>query len=101
RLRARESVLALVVSCELPFTDGATSDLSGSLNWRNRDQRNGFFKSEKRSGSSPCEGCSRGASRDERLRAPDRAPIPGSLGVSRFEVAPRQRSSTAPTKCVS
>src|SRR6202165_2420895 len=61
-------------------------------------QRSGFFKSEKRSGSRPIDGCSIGAST---VRAAVRSLAPGSLGPSRCEVAPRQRSSTAPTKCIS
>src|SRR5271154_5368322 len=61
-------------------------------------QRSGFFSSEKRSGSRPIEGCSIGAST---VRAAGRSLMVGSLGTSRCEVAPRQRSSTALTKCMS
>src|SRR6185436_17075629 len=64
-------------------------------------QRSGFFSSEKRSGSSPIEGCSIGASTGVMTRAEGRSPMPGSFGTSRCEVAPRQRSSTAETKCMS
>src|ERR1700676_5551479 len=63
-------------------------------------QRSGFFSSEKRSGSSPIDGCSIGAS-TMTDRAAGRSLMAGSLGTSRCEVAPRQRSSTAPTKCMS
>src|SRR6516162_4058224 len=63
-------------------------------------QRSGFFNSEKRSGSSPCEGCSIGASYEDSVRAEGWLTV-GSLGTSRCEVAPRQRSSTALTKWVS
>jgi transposase len=63
-------------------------------------QRSGFFKSEKRSGSRPSDGCSIGASTMTE-RAAGRSLITGSLGTSRCEVAPRQRSSTALTKCMS
>src|SRR5580700_2951879 len=65
-----------------------------------RSQRNGFFSSEKRSGSRPSEGCSIGAS-TLTVRAAGRSLMVGSLGTSRCEVAPRQRSSTALTKCMS
>ena len=61
-------------------------------------QRSGFFSSEKRSGSRPIDGCSIGAST---ARAAGRSLMPGSLGTSRCDVAPRQRSSTALTKCIS
>ena len=55
-------------------------------------QRSGFFRSENRSGSSPIEGCSIGASTGVMMRAVGRSPIPGSFGTSRCEVAPRQRA---------
>src|ERR1700712_2267467 len=61
-------------------------------------QRSGFFSSEKRSGSRPSDGCSLGAST---VRTAERSLMPGSLVASRCEVAPRQRSSTAATKCMS
>ena len=67
---------------------------------RVRGQRSGFFSSEKRSGSSPSDGCSIGAS-SGMARATGRSLTVGSLGPSRCEVAPRQRSSTAETKCMS
>src|SRR3954447_6194378 len=59
--------------------------------------RSGFFSNEKRSGSSPIDGCSIGASTLESVFAGG-AENTGSFGTSRCEVAPRQRSSTAPTK---
>ena len=62
--------------------------------------RSGFFNSEKRSGSSPIEGWSIGASTLESVFAGGAENI-GSFGTSRCEVAPRQRSSTALTKCMS
>src|SRR5262249_43473940 len=69
--------------------------------WR-QAYRSGFFNSEKRSGSRPCEGCSIGASIEANERDAGARSNMGSLGAaSRLEVAPRQRSSTAPTKCAS
>jgi DNA helicase HerA-like ATPase len=60
--------------------------------------RSGFFSSENRSGSRPSDGCSIGASTE---RTAGRSLMPGSPAPSRCEVAPRQRSSTAATKCIS
>ena len=65
-----------------------------------KPQRSGFFRREKRSESKPIEGCSNGAS-TAGARGAGRSFVTGSLGASRFDVAPRQRSSTAPTKCMS
>ena len=63
--------------------------------------RSGLLSSEKRSESSPFEGCSVRASTGESVRGAACSLNTGSFAAPRCELAPRQRSSTALTKSIS
>lgn len=81
----------------MPAFAGMTAEFAEAVS---AAYRSGFFSSEKRSGSSPIDGCSIGTSAGASVLAGG-AENTGSFGTSRCDVAPRQRSSTAPTKCMS